>query len=150
MMSDILFVNSSPNRRGNTAMLASVLLKGHNYETLNLTDYKIYGYGQIFEDDQFMEVIEKIREAKTIVIGSPIYWHNLSGLLRCFMDRTYGPFKEGEFAGRDLYAIVQGAAPEDWMLDACVYTLKRFARICGFRYKGMVTNRGEAQKMTVE
>lgn len=39
-----------------------------------------------------------------------------------------------------MYAIVQGAAPEKWMLEACEYTLFRFASICGFHYKGMVTS----------
>lgn len=146
-MSDILFINSSPNPNGNTARLAAALLEGKTYETLNLTQYRIGGYGQQLEGDQFMEVIDKIRAAKTIVIGSPLYWHNLSGLLRCFLDRTYGPFEQGEFAGRDMIAIVQGAAPEKWMLDACEYTLSRFAGICGFQYKGMVTNLSEAKKI---
>ena len=145
-MSKILFINSSPNPKGNTARVAAALLEGQNYETLNLAEYKIYGYGQQFPDDQFMEVIDKIREADTVVIGSPLYWHNLSGLLRCFIDRTYGPFENGEFSGRDMYAIVQGAAPEKWMLEACEYTLKRFAGLMGFNYKGMLTSTAEAKK----
>lgn len=35
----ILFINGSPNKNGNTAALAAELLKDHEYETLNLTDY---------------------------------------------------------------------------------------------------------------
>lgn len=146
----ILFINSSPNPNGNTARLAAALLEGKEYETLNLVDYKIYAYGQKFEDDQFMEVIDRIRSADVIVMGSPLYWHNLSGLMRNFLDRTYGPFEQGEFSGRDMYAIVQGAAPEKWMLDACEYTLSRFAGICGFDYKGMVTSLSEARSMKVD
>ena len=42
----ILFINGSPNKNGNTAALAAELLKGHKYETLNLTDYTIGAYGQ--------------------------------------------------------------------------------------------------------
>lgn len=145
-MKKILFINSSPNPKGNTAKVAAALLEGHEYETLNLTEYRIYGYGQEFPDDQFMEVIDKIRESDVIIMGSPLYWHNLSGLMRCFLDRTYGPFKQGEFSGRDMYAIVQGAAPEKWMLEACEYTMIRFAGICGFDYKGMVTSVAEAKK----
>lgn len=148
-MSKILFINSSPNPKGNTAKVAAALLEGHEYETLNLAEYKIYGYGQEFPDDQFMEVIDRIRESDVIVMGSPLYWHNLSGLMRCFLDRTYGPFEQGEFKGREMYAIVQGAAPEKWMLEACEYTMKRFAGICGFNYKGMVTSVAEAKKVTL-
>ena len=146
----ILFINSSPNPNGNTAKLAKALLEDKEYETLNLTDYKIYGYGQEFPDDQFMEIIDKLRESDVIVMGSPLYWHNLSGLMRCFLDRTYGPFKQGEFSGRDMYAIVQGAAPEKWMLEACEYTMKRFAGICGFEYKGMIANMEEAHALRLK
>ena len=37
-MEKILFINGSPNRDGNTAALAKVLLEGREYETLNLND----------------------------------------------------------------------------------------------------------------
>ena len=47
----ILFINGSPNRKGNTASLADALLRGKEYETLQLTDYRIGSYGQKFEDD---------------------------------------------------------------------------------------------------
>ena len=45
----ILFINGSPNKNGNTKALADVLLNGREYETLNLTDYKMFRYGQNFE-----------------------------------------------------------------------------------------------------
>lgn len=48
---NILFINGSPNKHGNTAKLAELLLDGNNYEMLNLTDYKLYSYGQNFADD---------------------------------------------------------------------------------------------------
>ena len=96
-MSKILFINSSPNKSGNTAKVAAALLQGREYETLNLTEYKIYGYGQQFPDDQFSDVVTKIKEADTVVFGSPLYWHNISGLMRAFMDHCYGMVDEGEF-----------------------------------------------------
>ena len=37
----ILFINGSPNENGNTARLASILLNGKEYETLNLTNFTI-------------------------------------------------------------------------------------------------------------
>ena len=67
----IIFINASPNKSGNTARLAKELLAGNEYETLNLIDYKIYAYGQEYADDQFEEVIDAIRKADTVVMGSP-------------------------------------------------------------------------------
>ena len=66
----ILFINGSPNKNGNTAALAKELLKGKEYDTLNLTDYRIYSYGQKFEEDQLDEVITAMKEADVVVIGS--------------------------------------------------------------------------------
>ena len=143
----ILFINASPNKDGNTAKLAKELLTGKDYETLNLIDYKIYAYGQNYSDDQFNEVIDAIRKVDTVIMGSPLYWHNICGLLRNFLDRCYGPIEQDEFRGKDLYFIMQGAAPEKWQLEACEFTMSRFAGLYGFTYKGMITNSKDAKKM---
>jgi len=146
----ILFINASPNENGNTAKLAKELLAGKEYETFNLIDYKIYAYGQDYTDDQFGEVIAAIRKADTVVMGSPLYWHNICGLMRNFLDRCYGPISQGEFSGRNLYFIMQGASPEKWQLEACEFTMSRYAGLYGFSYKGMITNSKEANDTSVE
>lgn len=79
-----LFINGSPNKNGNTVTLVKRLLRNQEYETLHLADYKIYDYGQDFLDDQFKEVIQKVFAADTLVIGSPVYWHSINGLVRNF------------------------------------------------------------------
>lgn len=146
----ILFVNASPNKAGNTAMAAKELLSGKDYETLNLIDYKIYAYGQEYADDRFQEAVDRIRKADTVVMGSPLYWHNICGLMRNFLDRRYGPIRLGEFSGKNLYFIIQGAAPEKRQLEACEFTMSRFAGLYEFTYKGMITNTQEAKRTTVE
>lgn len=148
-----LFVNASPNHNGNTARLAQALLGSTPYEQLNLADYKIYGYGQPAADgpdDQFDEVLGKIKAADTIVVGSPVYWHNLAGQLRCFLDRCYGPVEPGDLAGKKLFFLFQGAAPEKWMLDAGEYTMSRFAGLYGAEYEGMATNAREARALSAK
>ena len=127
----ILFINGSPNKNGNTANLAKILLNGKEYETLNLTDFTIGSYGQTLPYDGLDRVIEKMKEADTIVIGSPLY----------------GKVDESEFLGRKLYFVFQGAAPEKWMLDAGEYTMKRFASLYGMEYMGMATNSKEAEDL---
>ena len=143
----ILFINGSPNPDGNTAGLAKILLNGKNYETLNLTDYVIGVYGQKLPNDQFDEVIAKIKAADVLVIGSPLYWHNICGSVRNVLDRFYGKVEDGELSGRKLYFVFQGAAPEKWMLDAGEYTMKRFAGLYGMTYGGMATNENGATKL---
>ena len=140
----ILFINGSPNKTGNTAQLAEKLLGERKYETLNLTDYRIVSYGQNFSDDELDIVISKMKEADVIVIGSPLYWHNICGSVRNVLDRFYGLVSEKDLKGRDMYFLFQGAAPEKWMLEAGEYTMKRFAGLYGMNYRGMATDKTEA------
>ncbi|RHS94529.1 flavodoxin family protein [Erysipelatoclostridium sp. AM42-17] len=135
----ILFINGSPNKDGNTVALTSHFLKGKEYQTLHLVDYKIYSYGQKFDDDQFNEVIDKMKEADTIVIGSPLYWHSMSGAIRNLLDRFYGYVDENLLKGKDLYFVFQGCAPTQEQLASGEYTMKRFASLYGMNYKQMIT-----------
>ncbi|MFS9161150.1 flavodoxin family protein [Streptococcus oralis] len=134
----ILFINGSPNKNGNTVALAGKLLGNQAYETLHLVDYRIYDYGQEFSDDQFEEVLAKLFEADTIVIGSPVYWHSINGLVRNFLDRQYGRV-EDQLIGKDLYFIFQGSAPTQEVLEMGDYTMSRYAGLYGMNYKGMTT-----------
>ncbi len=144
----ILFINGSPNKNGNTAALAETLMSGSDYQVLNLADYKVYGYGQEFADDQFDEIVEKMKEADTIVIGSPVYWHNMSGLVRNLIDRFYGPVPSGALKGRKFVFLFQGAALEGWMMEKAEYTMSRFAKMYGMTYVGMATNEKEAKNLS--
>ena len=139
----ILFINGSPNKNGNTVSLAKELLKDKNFQTLHLVDYKIYSYGQQFADDQFNEVVSAMSNADTIVIGSPLYWHSMSGAIRNLLDRFYGGVDESLLAGKDLYFIFQGASPTKEQLAAGKFTMGRFASLYGLNFKGMITSKSE-------
>lgn len=145
----ILFVNGSPNKNGNTAALAKVLLHDKDFETLNLTDYRINTYGQELPGDQFDEVVAKIKAADILVFGSPLYWHNICGSMRTLLDRFYGPVATGSLSGK-FFFLFQGAAPEKWMLDAGEYTMSRFASLYGLDYEGMATNTYEAKLLAAK
>ena len=144
----VLFINGSPEAQGNTAQLASVLLEGCDYDTVELGTTKVYDYGQHFDDDQFDQVLEQMRQADVLVLGSPVYWHDLSGMLRNLLDRCYGPVAEGEFSGKKLFLVFQGAAPTKDMLERGNYTVSRFAALYGAQYMGMATNAAEARKLS--
>lgn len=143
----ILFINGSPEHEGNTARLAEALLQGHDYEAVELGDLKVYDYGQRFADDQFDEVLAKMNAADVLVFGSPVYWHDLSGMMRNLLDRCYGPVPEGGFAGKRLFFLFQGAAPTQAMFERGEYTMSRFAGLYGAEYVGMATNEREARQL---
>ena len=104
-MMSIVFINGSPNKTGNTEHLAKRLLQGKEYDTVNLTDYKIYAYGQHFDDDQYDAVIQEMADHDVVVIGSPMYWHSMCGAVRNVLDRAYGYVRQGQFSGKKLFFI---------------------------------------------
>ena len=66
----ILFINGSPNHHGNTASLAAALLKGKEYETLNLTDYTIGAYGQQLPGDRLDAVVAAMEKANPFALSA--------------------------------------------------------------------------------
>ena len=144
---NILFINGSPNKNGNTEKLAKKLLIGKKYHILNLVNYKIYSYGQNFEDNQFIEIVEAMKAADMLVLGSPVYWHNMCGSVRNLIDHFYGPVNQSTLSGRKFVFLFQGAAPEAWMLEKAEYTMNRFAQMYGMEYVGMATNNHEAENL---
>ena len=146
-MKRILFVNGSPNRNGNTAAMARRMLVGKEYETLNLIDYKIYPLGQSFDDDQFETVMQRMLEADVLIMGSPVYWHSMTGQFRTLLDRIYESPLKHQLKGKDLCFIFQGAGPSAAMLEAGNYTMGIFCRLFGLRYHGMATSSREAEKL---
>lgn len=143
----ILFINGSPNKEGNTAELAKQLLEGQEYETITLTEYRINFYGQTAEGDQFEEVFNKMKQADIVVMGSPVYWHNICASLRTFMERLYDVANADTFKGKQLFFLYQGAGPSKKMIDDGEYTMKRFATLYGFSYEGMANNTAQAKAL---
>lgn len=145
----VLFINGSPNKNGNTAAIAKKLYENDEVDVLYLTDYRINVYGQILPGDQFDEVLTKMKAADQIIIGSPVYWHNICGSVRTLLDRFYGSVPRGIFQGKPLYFIFQGASPQKWMMEAAEYTMKRFSTFYGLEYKGMISNIQDAQNTKI-
>ena len=78
-------------------------------------------------------------KADTIIIGSPLYWHSMSGSIRNLLDRFYETVDENLLQGKDMYFVFQGYAPTPQQLAAGEYTMKRFAELYGMNFKSMIT-----------
>ena len=144
----ILFINGSPHKKGVTVALATQLLAGRSYEVIHLVDKKINFPDQRFEGDEFEEVIDAMRKVDTIVMGSPVYWHNMSGILRNLLDRCHEEVGHSELTGKRLFMVYQGIAPEDWMIEDVEYTISRFAMLYGMEYMGMIKDKKDADQMS--
>ncbi|WP_449241238.1 flavodoxin family protein [Desulfoscipio gibsoniae] len=100
---NIIAINGSHRKGKNTAALLRTVLGeaaslGAATELLELTDYNIklclscnkcLGRTQCsITDDDMASIGEKLLAADGIVLGSPVYWSNVTTLMKNFMDRT--------------------------------------------------------------
>jgi len=103
-MVKVLGINGSPRKYGNTVKLLLVALKtaeklGAETELIHLYDYDIKpcegclcdeqtacGYPCAIEDD--MKILyDKVLKANALIIATPIYWFNMSSVVKAFIDR---------------------------------------------------------------
>ncbi|HHW42362.1 MAG TPA: flavodoxin family protein [Desulfotomaculum sp.] len=99
----ILAINGSHRKGKNTAAMLQAVLEeaaraGAETELVELTDYQIkpcqacnrcLGKTECsIKDDDMAKLGEKMLAADGIVLGSPVYWANVTGLMKNFIDRT--------------------------------------------------------------
>lgn len=145
MKTKVLFINASENRDGNTSRMAKSLLGNTPYDQLNLVDYRVDSLGQNFEGDQFDVVLKAMQQADIIVIGTPVYWHTMSGSLKNVIDRMYTVRNNANLTGKQMYFITQGTAPTPESIQQLKWTMNRFGEYFGMDVKGLAANDTEVE-----
>jgi multimeric flavodoxin WrbA len=102
MKKKILILKSSARTNGNSTTLANQIQEGAceagtDVESINLHGMNIQPCRGCFLcyksdkgcviDDDMQVLFPKIRQADALVLASPIYWYNICGLLKLFLDR---------------------------------------------------------------
>ena len=101
----ILVLNGSPRPEGNTKQMVDAFREGaesagHKMDVIDVCRKKIAGClaceychtkgnGACVQKDDMQEVYSLLGEADMLVIASPIYYHGVSGQLKCALDRFY-------------------------------------------------------------
>ena len=146
-MEKILFINSSPNREGNTYRIGEDLLKDKEHEVLQMADYRISQYGQVFEDDEMKEVLKEIDKYDILVIGSPLYWYTVGGMLKTFIDRLYMLPEAEVLRGKKLYLFAQGSLPNEDTVKSIEFLSNRLSYLMGMELKGVVTDSSDGREI---
>lgn len=108
----IYAINGSPRKKWNTATILENVLEGAAEadndvltETVNLYDYDYKGcyscfqckriggasYGKCAIKDGIQELLQNVLNADIVVFGSPIYFSDITGMMRSFLERLYFP-----------------------------------------------------------
>ncbi|UMZ73862.1 flavodoxin family protein [Natranaerofaba carboxydovora] len=99
----ILAINGSHRKGMNVSKMLNAALEeakkqGASTELVEITDYEIkpciscnkclFKPECKIDNDDMKELYDKLQEADGIIIGSPVYFSNVTGRLKTFMDRT--------------------------------------------------------------
>ena len=146
-MEKIIFMNGSPNKSGNTFRIGEEILKGINHDILQMSDYKVSQYGQVYEDDEINKIFEKIKNVDTIVIGAPVYWYTVSGIVKTFIDRLYLLPEAEMLKGKNLYFFAQGSAPDELSRQSITFLATRVSELMGMNLKDVVVDSSDGNKI---
>lgn len=154
----ILILNGSPRAKGNTAQLISAFRDGaeeagHQVEVLDVCRMKISGClaceychtrgnGACAQKDDMRIVTDHLNEAEMLVIASPIYYHGVSGQLKCVLDRFYAPAypKKPPVLKKAAMLLSSGDAN---MYDGAIFSYKGdLLGFLGLRDMGVITAHG--------
>lgn len=102
----VIGINGSPRKKGNTATLLHQAIEGAksvgaDTEMIHLCDLDFKGCSSCFAckrknssyighcviKDDLTNVLEKIAECDVLLLGTPIYFANITGAMQCFLER---------------------------------------------------------------
>ncbi|MDY6959227.1 MAG: flavodoxin family protein [Halobacteriota archaeon] len=128
----ILAIVGSPHRKiGNTYQIVKRLLKeaakkGFETEIVNLSDLKInycmgcascLRKGECIQKDDIKDLHEKMLHSDGIILGSPVYFLNVSSQMKTFIDRSFHmghrPCLQGKYGAS--VSVYSGIGDVEWV-----------------------------------
>jgi multimeric flavodoxin WrbA len=147
----VLGINGSPRKNSNSELMLEFFIKG--VKTFNVENEIVLLRNHVFNkccgndkcfyenfcvyNDAFTLIHEKMLKADLIVLSSPSYFNNVSGLLKDFMDRTNPFCRPPLYEGKKIvFLCVGGNSIES--VKKLEEVLKDFARIHRMVFKGSI------------
>jgi multimeric flavodoxin WrbA len=152
----IVCILGSPRREGNSATIARRFLDraealGAETETFTLNTLSFRGCQACYAcktkldhcilKDDLAQVLDAVKQADAVVLATPTYYGDISGQLKCFVDRTFSYLKPDYLTnsqparlapGKKLLFIITQGAPDEAMFDHVFPLYDRFFRWYGF------------------
>lgn len=154
----ILVLNGSPRPMGNTRKMIDAFREGaqtagHQVDVVDVCRLKIAGClaceychtkenGVCVQKDDMCKVYELLGEAEMLVIASPIYYHGISGQLKCTLDRFYAAAYPSKPPHLQKVAMILSSGDAD-MYDGALFSFKGdFLDYLGLENMGVFTAYG--------
>jgi len=142
MKNDKVILLGSSRSQGNTAKVASIISKQHDIDVIDLKDFSFsyYDYDNLNKDDDFFPLIKFIIEKyNTVIFATPVYWYNMSGIMKVFFDRFSDLIRIEKETGRKLRGknmFVISNSHSNNIEDTFYIPFQKSAEYLGMNYKG--------------
>lgn len=155
---NILVLNGSPRPKGNTkqmieAFREGALESGHRVDVVDICQKRISGCsaceychtkgkGCCAQTDDMQEIYDLLIDTDMLVIASPIYYHGLSGQLKCAIDRLYAIASPGQLTRLKKVAMILSSG-DAHMYDGALFSFQGdFLDYLGLESAGVFTAHG--------
>jgi len=122
----VVAVIGSPRRRGNTATLVDAALEelergGCDCTRIVLAEKRVeFCSGHVFcgeracpHDDDMAGILEQVYAADGLILATPIYYENVSGQMKTFMDRNATRYYHEEWLAPKVVGLIAVAGESD-------------------------------------
>jgi multimeric flavodoxin WrbA len=137
-----VIILGSSRKNGNTTKIVDEISKDNAIDVIDLSDYNIsyYDYESKNIEDDFLPLIKGILEKyDTLIFATPVYWYNMSGIMKVFFDRFSDLIRIEKETGRKLRGKKIGVisnSHEDAIEDGFYFPFKKSADYLGMVYLG--------------
>lgn len=137
MSKKVLILSSSPRKNGNSDTLCNKIFEGavdsgHSVEKIFFKEKNINyctgcgfcntnNYSECSQKDDMTEILEKMKDADVIVMGTPVYFFAMCGQMKTLIDRCCAMYTK--IKNKDFYFIMTAAENNKNLL---IRTLEEF------------------------
>ncbi len=136
-----VIILGSARSDGNTREMVNLLSSETGMPVIDLNDYNVgyFEYDNYDRGDDFLPLIDNVLQYDTLVFATPVYWYNMSAIMKNFFDRFTDLLKHHKelgrkFRGRSM-AVLSCSATEGDDPDFG-RPFERTADYLGMRYLG--------------
>ncbi len=171
-MTNILIVNGSPRKGGNTDILTDTLLEsavkeGADAEKIRLASIRVKPClecggcdetGECIIEDDGKELFEKIAKADVLVVASPIFFYNITAITQAMVERSQACWvskyllKRGPWGGKRRKGIFVsvGATKGKMLFDGVIRVMKYYFDAVDADYAGAMLYRNVEAKGAIK
>ena len=155
-MSNIVILQGSPRRNGNTARLVQAFTDGlaaeHKVTIINVSELKI-NYcvccnscftrdgNRCFQEDDMRKILPALSDADVMVFASPVYFYGISAQLKTLLDRLHTPLRN-TFKVKRTALLLVGAASLPELFDSILVQYRMLLNFFHLEDAGTVLVRG--------